>query len=116
MSADEFSILCDPCFVRKKKKRASFFCENCNEDFCIDCMNFHRVENNNNNHKVGSIASVTLFCATCRLLGNDIEAAVYCLECKDPKPFCSLCADKHRAMKKTRGHNMSLNIDNLRLR
>ncbi|VDI20612.1 Hypothetical predicted protein [Mytilus galloprovincialis] len=115
-SVDEFGRLCDPCIVQKKKRRASYFCENCNEQFCIDCMNFHRVENNNDNHKVGSITSVTLFCAPCRMFAIDVEATVYCIACKDPKPFCSLCAEKHRAMKKTRGHDMSSNLDNLRLR
>lgn len=105
---------CEPCEQRGKPTIAVHFCHDCDERYCELCMKKHTISKNTKDHRIGNIPQVIseqiVPCAICCELGEPSQATCYCLDCKNPEPLCSSCAEEHTMMKRTKNHHISREI------
>lgn len=101
---------CEPCACKQKYTNAFFICEDCDEHLCLECKEFHRSQKRNNKHVIKP--SITqIYCTTCSAGGHEALATSYCIDCEDPEPFCVTCANQHTAMKISRNHKLSSELE-----
>ncbi|CAC5425890.1 unnamed protein product [Mytilus coruscus] len=101
---------CEPCYCKQKHIDATFICQDCEEYLCLECKEFHLSQKRNKKHAIKPLFT-PIFCATCRSGGHDVVATSYCKDCDDPEPFCFTCADQHTAMKISRNHQLSSELE-----
>ncbi|XP_071148474.1 uncharacterized protein [Mytilus edulis] len=108
--------VCEPCSIEDSTVNALFFCEECDENLCEECFNFHQAQTETRQHKVTGISRNTIFCKPCRSLKREHEATSFCIDCHVPDPLCDACAHKHTKMKLTKYHRISSDISQLHSR
>lgn len=113
---DKGMPVCEPCSSENNMVNAVYFCEECDENVCEDCYNFHQVQPENEKHRVTGISRNMIFCKSCHGFEKETEATSFCIDCSVPNPFCDACAKQHKKMKRNRDHRMSSDIGQLRTR
>ncbi|XP_071169828.1 uncharacterized protein [Mytilus edulis] len=101
---------CELCECKQQNTDATFICQDCAEYLCLECKEFHLSQKRNKKHVIKPLIA-PIFCTTCRSRGHDALATSYCIDCDDPEPFCVTCADQHTAMKISRNHQLSSEIE-----
>lgn len=102
--------ICDPCKYQNIINNANCFCEDCKEKLCKNCQRIHQSQKVFTDHKIQIISEKVILCAICCKLGNQAQATCYCLNCENPKPLCSSCAEEHIMMKQNKNHQLSKEI------
>ena len=108
--------LCEPCEYDEKISAAIHYCENCDENMCDVCLEFHNVQEENRDHTIFELSNEAIPCAICTSLGRENSASSFCIDCGEQKPLCNVCAKKHQTMKKYRDHKISTDMDTLKKR
>lgn len=77
-------------------------------------------ESNNNlrftfRSSVDSKKEEDIKCEPCLNDDRDITATYFCNTCKDPEPFCEICANQHTRQKAFRDHELSRNLSEFKM-
>jgi len=98
------SIWCDGCFIHDENKSAVNFCENCQENFCDDCLKHHTRQKATKHHSFNNPKEIKAanLCDPCNRLSVMSNAPHYCKECKEY--FCEDCKSQHDIDKSTSKH------------
>ncbi|XP_052790300.1 uncharacterized protein LOC128224492 isoform X1 [Mya arenaria] len=104
---------CETC----EKCDAVAYCIKCDEMLCWKCRTLHNKTKKYNDHDLAPINicfcdETSLYCKPCEERDIQELACAFCLDC-DRELFCSKCARKHKARKKTRSHYVVMDIAKL---
>ena len=54
-----------------------------------------------------------ILCSPCQRETLEVGATKHCRTCKDPEPFCDVCAQHHTRLKETKEHEISDDLQQL---
>lgn len=100
---------CEPCMHRGREISASHFCHDCEERYCVNCMQKHAKSKQTKDHNVVDISFESANCSSCEIC-EAAAATLYCEDCEDPELLCDICADDHKSLKQNRTHKFSNDI------
>ena len=78
---------------------AQNFCQECQENLCMTCVNAHKRVKLTKNHSLKTI----FFCDGCK---EGIIASHFCFDCEEH--LCKECVDAHKRVKLTKNHVLNL--------
>lgn len=123
--------LCCKCLVEEQVHvLATSYCISCNSEsplceacskehlqefeshaLCFDMMTFNDEEKvNKTEEEAGSVQDTAIKCTPCTFVEEVTDATSFCLTCPDHEPMCDNCAGQHIRERKTRGHEICLDL------
>jgi hypothetical protein len=102
---DSFQF-CDVCKESDNYIISTAYCPSCDESYCNDCTNVHRLQKATKSHEIGPPKSKksSFVCEICKHLGNEIQAVASCNVCEEL--YCDTCSNAHKRQKATKNHSI----------
>ncbi|CAG2213998.1 unnamed protein product [Mytilus edulis] len=95
---------CEPCSRENNTVNASYFCEECDENLCEECYNFHQVEPEKPTaYSCWVMACNWTVCGVCDSLEITKPSDVWCSECDEG--LYTECGKHHAVSKASRSHS-----------